>query len=96
MQTKTNKNELATDNIPKVGTRGEYPDTIFAYNHSGRVESAPVVNNDNGKLPQLNRKANKPADIIPGINKGKVISLNTVVVEAPISLAASSKEGSKM
>ena len=45
--------EVIIESIPTEGTSGEYPETIFAYSHSGRVESAPVVNRDNGKLPQM-------------------------------------------
>ena len=89
------KNEESMDSTPTVGTSGEYPDTILAYNHSGSVESAPVVNKDSGKLPQLRRNANRPAEIIPGISNGRVISRIIVQVLAPISRAASSREGSK-
>jgi len=88
--------EATIDATPSVGTNGEYPETIFAYNHSGNVESAPVVNNDKGKLPQLSKNANSPADIRPGINSGRVIVLNIVDVFAPKSLAASSRAGSKL
>ena len=86
----------ATDNMPTVGTSGEYPETIFAYSHSGRVESAPVVKSESGKFPQLNRKANSAADTIPGINRGKVTSCNTCQPLQPISRAASSSIGSKL
>ena len=88
------KNEESMESTPTVGTSGEYPDTILAYNHSGNVESAPVVKSESGKLPQLSRNANNPAEIIPGVSSGSVISRMIVQVLAPISLAASSKEGS--
>ena len=88
--------EVTIESIPTEGTSGEYPETIFAYNHSGSVESAPVVKSDKGKFPQLNKNAKSPAETTPGQSRGPVISFMTVQVEAPISRAASSRDGSKL
>ena len=88
--------EVAIESMPTDGTKGEYPETIFAYNHSGSVESAPVVKSERGKFPQLSRKAKSPAETTPGSNSGPVTSFITVEVDAPMSLAASSRAGSKL